>query len=109
MYVSVTGLKPKGFMGWIRFWVLTIPASRHARNAEGVLLCAFTSRHHVQHTLTVWQSKDHMLAYRSSPSHVRAMQHFSKIGSGKVYGYETNAMPDWDEALAAWDQHGQEH
>jgi hypothetical protein len=50
-----------------------------------------------------------MLAYRSSPNHVRAMQHFSKIGSGKVYGYETNAMPDWDEALAAWDQHGQEH
>lgn len=27
---------------------------------------AFTSRHHVQHTLTVWTSKKHMLAYKSS-------------------------------------------
>ena len=109
MYISVTGLKPRGLMGWLRFWVLTIPASRHAQNAEGVLLCAFTSRHHFQHTLTVWQSKEHMLAYRSSSSHVRAMKSFSKIGSGKVYGYETDAMPDWEDALAAWDEHGREH
>ena len=109
MYVSVTGLKPRGLMGWIRFLALTLPASKNAQNAEGVLLCSFTSHHHFQHTLTVWQSKEHMLGYRSSPSHVRAMKNFSKIGTGKVYSYETDAMLDWDDALAAWDKYAREH
>lgn len=36
------------------------------------------------------------------------MKHFSKIGTGKVYSYETDAMPDWDDALAACDKYAQE-
>ena len=45
MYVSVTGLKPKGLIGWIRFWKLTIPASKDAQKADGIsALCVqFTS------------------------------------------------------------------
>ena len=52
MYVSVTGLKPKGLMGWIRFLTLTMPASKDAQKAEGILHCAFNSRNGYQHTLT---------------------------------------------------------
>jgi hypothetical protein len=109
MYVSVTGLKPKGLIGWLRFWVLTIPASMNAQKAEGVLHCEFNSRNRFQHTLTVWKSKKQMLAYRSSPAHLRAMKSFSKIGSGKVYGYETDAIPTWEDALAEWDKNGRDH
>ena len=47
-----------------------------------------------------------MLAYKSSSSHVRAMKGLPKIGSGRVYGYETDAMPSWDEALAEWTKNG---
>jgi hypothetical protein len=108
MYVSVTGIKPKGLIGWIRFWVLTIPASKAAQKAEDVLLCEFNSQNHFQHTLTVWKSKKQMLTYKSSPAHLRAMKNFSKIGSGKVYGYETDAMPSWDDALSEWKENGRE-
>ena len=69
MYVSVTGLKPKGLTGWIRFWKLTIPASKDAQKADGILHCAFNSRHGYQHTLTVWKSKktyDELLDISSS-------------------------------------------
>jgi len=83
MYVSVTGLKPKGLTGWIRFWKLTIPASKDAQKADGILHCAFNSRHGYQHTLTVWKSKKHMMSYLTSPAHLKAMKNFSKIGSGK--------------------------
>ena len=83
MYVSVTGLKPKGLIGWIRFWKLTIPASKDAQKADGILHCAFNSRHGYQHTLTVWKSKKHMMSYLTSPAHLKAMKKFSKIGSGK--------------------------
>jgi len=108
MYVSVTGLKPKGLIGWIRFWVLTIPASNNAQKAEGVLLCEFNSQNHFQHTLTVWTSKKQMLAYKSSSAHLRAMKSYSKIGSGKIYGYETDAIPSWDDALSEWKINGRE-
>ena len=102
MYVSITGLKPKGIIGWIRFWAYTIPASKDAQNAEGILHCEFNSRNGYQHTLTVWKLKDHMLGFLTSPAHLKAMKKYSKIGIGKVYGYETNAIPSWDEALKKW-------
>jgi hypothetical protein len=57
MFVSVTGLKPKNFIGWLRFWALTIPASKDAKKAEEILHCAFNLRNGFQHTLTVWKSK----------------------------------------------------
>jgi len=109
MYVSVTGLKPKGLIGWIRFWILTIPASKDAQKAEGIIHCAFNSRNGYQHTLTVWKSKVHMLGYLSSPAHLKAMKNFSNIGSGKVYGYETDTMPSWENALTEWDKNGRMH
>jgi hypothetical protein len=106
MYISITGLKPKGLIGWIRFWTLTIPASKNAQKADGILHCAFNSRNGYKHTLTVWQSKEHMLAYLSSPSHLKAMKFSSKIGSGKVYGYEANSIPSWEDAFTNWDKNG---
>ena len=109
MYVSVTGLKPKGLMGWIRFLTLTMPASKDAQKAEGILHCAFNSRNGYQHTLTVWKSKENMLGYLTSPSHLKAMKSFSKIGDGKVYGYEANSIPSWEDALTEWDKNGRMH
>lgn len=109
MYVSVTGLKPKGLVGWIRFLTLTIPASKDAQKAEGIMHCAFSSRNGYKHTLTVWKTKEHMLAYLTSPSHLKAMKLFSKIGSGKVYGYESNSIPSWEDAFTNWDENGRMH
>ena len=107
MYVSVTGVKPESFVGWIRFWVLTLPASKKAQKAEGVLLCLFNSQNGYQHTFTVWESKrQKCLPTNHLLSHVRAMKGLPKIGSGRVYGYETDAMPSWDEALAEWTENG---
>jgi len=35
MYISLTGLKPKGFFAYIRFWFLAIPSFRQAQIATG--------------------------------------------------------------------------
>jgi hypothetical protein len=109
MYISVTGLKPKGLIGWIRFWALTIPASKDAQMAEGILHCVFSSRNGFQHTLTVWRSKKHMLGYLTSPAHLKAMKKISKIGVGKVCGYEADAIPSWEDALTEWGKNGRMH
>ena len=109
MYVSITGVKPKGLIGWIRFLILTMPASKGAQKAEGILHCVFNSRYGFQHTLTVWKSKEHMLGYLTSPAHLKAMKNLSKIGSGKVYGYETNSIPSWEDAFTELDKNGRIH
>jgi len=108
MYVSVTGLKPKGFIGRVRFWIFTTSVSLSAQKADGILLCEFNSRNGYQHTLTVWETKEHMMAFRASPAHVRAMKRISQIGIGKVFGYEADFSPSWEDALSELDGNGSE-
>jgi hypothetical protein len=32
------------------------------------------------------------------------MRAMSKIGSGKVFGYEATTIPSWEAAFAEWDE-----
>ena len=100
----MTELKLKKIISFIQFWITTIPESLSAQKADGVLLCEFTSRNRYQHRFTVWKTKIQMLAYQSSPSHLKAMKRISQISSGKVYGYETEAIPSREGALEKWDK-----
>ena len=77
---------------------------RFPKKAERILHCEFNSRNGCQHTLTVWKSKEHMLGFLTSPPHLKAMKKYSKIGSGKIYGYEAITIPSWDEALTERDK-----
>ena len=99
MYVSITGLKTKNIFSWFKFWLLAIPAFRGAQKAKGIIFCETKKVKNYHHTLTVWESKNDMLNYKKSSSHIKAMQSFNNIATGKIYSYETNLMPSWDEAL----------
>ena len=99
MYVSVTGLKTKGFVSWIRFWMLAMPAFRAAQKAEGCLICETKTLNGYHHTFTVQKDKTSMMKYRASPVHLKTMKVFSQIAHGKVYGYEANNIPTWNNAL----------
>jgi len=52
-----------------------------------------------------------MKFYHSGP-HAAAMKATSEIsspGGTKVYGYYSDTIPTWDEALLLWDEHGAIH
>ena len=104
MYVSITGLKAKSLSGWLQFWILTIPAFKAGQEATGNVLCKAKGRNGWQHTLTVWKTKEDMLAYKRSAKHVKAMRIFSQIADGKVHGYESECIPSWDEAFIQFDK-----
>jgi len=104
MYVSVTGLKTKNLYASMKFWLLTIPAFRAAQKADGILLCENNSGKGYKHTLTVWETKAHMLAYVRSPKHMKAMRAFPSIASGRLLSYESDFIPTWDEALLKWER-----
>jgi hypothetical protein len=47
-----------------------------------------------------------MIAFKASPAHVRAMKHISQIRIGKVFGYEADFSPSWEDALSELDRNG---
>ena len=108
MYVSVTGLKNIGFIGWIKFWAVAIPAFRAAKKAEGCLFCETKMLSGYHHTLTVWVDKNSMMKYRSSTAHLNAMRIFPKIAYGKIHGWETSRFPTWNDALKFFDDYARD-
>ncbi|MEI6020063.1 MAG: hypothetical protein WCR21_02960 [Bacteroidota bacterium] len=109
MYVSITGLKPKGLIGLIKFWFLAIPTFKQAKLAKGILHQSVKQIKGYQCTLTGWESRDAMLEFLRSGAHLKAMKAFHRIATGKTYGYETEAIPNWNEAFAILEEKGKVH
>lgn len=109
MYVSITALKPKGLLGFFKFWTLAIPSFRQAQTAKGNLYSAVKKINGYQCTLSAWENRELMLDFMRSGVHLKAMKAFHSIATGKTYGYETNVVPDWNEAFAILDSKGTSH
>lgn len=106
MYISITGLQTKGFISAIRFWRFAIPSFRQAQIASGNTFCQTKTIQGHHCTLTAWESREHMLQYLRSGTHLKAMQSFHKIAHGKTYGFESDAIPDWNEAFLMLQEKG---
>ena len=53
-------------------------------------------------TLTAWKNKNKMMDYLRGKHHALAMKNFRSIGTGSVYGYEDDSMPNWEDAIKKW-------
>ena len=94
------------------FWRHAIPSKLQAEAADGNIQASTTYRNGIMHTLTVWQDRKSMTRYMVSGAHAKAMKVIKDIsnpGGTKIYGYESETIPTWDEALALWDEHGKLH
>jgi hypothetical protein len=99
MYISITGLKPKGLWGLIKFWTLAVPTFREAQIAKGNRHCVVKQIHGYQCTITAWDNRDLMLNFMRNGTHLTAMKSFHKIATGKTYGFESDKIPSWGEAF----------
>jgi len=108
MYVSVTGLKVKRLWHLPRFWWHAIRSFRQAQRADGVIHVSVRNIAGYQHTLTLWQSRKHMLAFMRSGAHLTAIRAFHSIATGRTYGYETDTPPSWEEAITQWQDKGRD-
>ncbi|MGB1964710.1 MAG: hypothetical protein ACPHW3_08455 [Candidatus Puniceispirillales bacterium] len=104
MYIAVTGLKPRGIIGAIRFWLLAIPSFNQAKSSNGILFCEAKSVNGYKHTLTAWNSKESMNDFVFSKTHVKAIKAYPKIAKGFTVTYESDAVPSWEDALAKWER-----
>ncbi|MDC0901394.1 hypothetical protein OAR91_00230 [Candidatus Pelagibacter sp.] len=108
MYISITGIKVKGFLGVIKFMRYTIPSFNTAKKTNGNLFCEAKKIDGYHHTLTVWENKNKMMDFFRSKHHTIAIKNFRSIGKGSVYGYEQNTMPNWEEAIKKWKENFRE-
>ncbi len=106
VYVSVTGLTVRSPLQTPYFWWLATQSFGQAQNAEGNVNVDARTVKGVHHTLSVWTSREAMLAYLRQGAHKHAMKAYRLVGTGKVYGYEADAPPSWDIALTLWEAHG---
>lgn len=109
MYVSVTGLRVKSVWHLPRFWWHALRSFRQAQQAEGVISVAVRNVDGVQHTLTCWPTRKHMLAFMRGGAHLQAIRAFREIATGSTIGFEADAPPSWDEALAKWKAEGRDY
>ncbi|MFT4706178.1 MAG: quinol monooxygenase YgiN [Reinekea sp.] len=106
VYVSITGLQLKKVWHAPLFWRHATASMTQAKAAEGCLTADARTIGGVHHTLSVWTSREAMLAYLTKGAHLSAMKSFNKIATGKVYGFETETVPDWTQVHALWHDKG---
>lgn len=109
MYISITGLKPKGFIARIKFWFLAIPSFMQAQKSDGIQFCETKKMDDYQCTLTAWDSREQMLDFMRTGNHLKAMKQFHKIATGRTYGYESETIPDWKQAFELLTKHGKNY
>ena len=93
MHISITGLKPKGFWGFVRFWTLAIPSFSEANSAKGNLYSAVKKINGYNCKLSAWENRDMMLALMRNGVHLKAMKAFNSIAGGRTSGYESDKLP----------------
>ena len=109
MYISITGLKPKGFLSILRFWRLAIPSFMEAKSAKGNLSAEVKKMHGFQCTVTAWENREFMLEFMRSGVHLKAMKAFPKIATGRTYGFESEVIPTWEEAFSVLMEKGKDY
>ena len=106
VYVSITGLRLHAFYNFPQFAYHAVPSMTQAKSAPGNISAEGSVVDGVHHTLSVWEDRKSMLQYMRSGAHIQAMKVFDDIATGKVYGYETDVVPTWDEAIDLWNTKG---
>jgi hypothetical protein len=106
-YVSITGLQVKTVFHYPLFFYYAIPSTTQAQSAPGNISASTKSIRGMEHTITVWEDRASMLKYLRKGAHLQAMKNSKWFGSyGKVYGYNTDTIPNWSDARQLWEEKG---
>ena len=112
-YISITGLQVNSLWNLPKFVIYSQNAKKQALAAAGNMGVKLHGPiNGVYHTMTVWKDRKSMTRFMASGAHAKAMKITQEIyvpGGTKVYGYETETIPTWDEAYQLWTEKGTLH
>lgn len=96
MIVSATRIRIKGLAGWFRFFRIIGKIRSQLDAAEGLRFAKFRGLM----TLTGWENRAAMQAFRNQGAHLEAMRNTRNIGIATVVSWESAHEPTWQEAEA---------
>lgn len=106
MYVSVTGLRLRRSWHMPAFFWHTARSVWQARRTPGNLRVGLRRIDGVYHTLTLWENAAAMRRFAYTGAHRRTIEVFPRIATGTTFGYESDTLPTWAEALEVLRRHG---
>ncbi|GKY90446.1 hypothetical protein MPSEU_000018400 [Mayamaea pseudoterrestris] len=108
-YISVTSMQVP-FFNFHKFAWYSFPCVPQAKKTPGNVSTGTTACRSFYYTLTVWESRESMVEFLRSGAHIKAIRQSRKIGIfGQTYGYETNDIPNWNEAITLLQEKGRIH
>lgn len=108
VYIAIGGLIVNNLFCIPSFWYHAIPSKMQADASEGALFVDVKNVDSIHFSFSVWTSKTEMRKYMSSGAHKDAMKSFRKIATGKFHSYESNLVPNWDEAIDLWKENARD-
>jgi hypothetical protein len=91
--ISATAIKVGSVMGLFRFILASRKVLRQLKGAEGLVFAKARGFR----TLSGWESREAMNAFRNNGHHLTAMKFSRSIGKVKSVTWESEFEPDWNE------------
>lgn len=104
-YVLITGLVLHSLLHWPSFALHANASMVQALRAPGNRFAEACMIDNVRHTLSIWYSRDAMLAYLRSGAHAQALRALTGIGHGKTHGIQTDMPPGWSDVPRIYAEH----
>jgi hypothetical protein len=111
-YISITGLRVKSIWHFPQFAYHASQSMKQAQQANGNVSARGNYKHGVHHTLSIWKDRKSMARYMASGAHAQAMKMANALSATngiQVYGYESDTIPSWEQALDLWKERGMRH
>lgn len=106
VYVSITGLRINNIFQYPQFYWLAISSMMQARRSPGLIQVDARKINGVHHTLSIWEDESSMRKFLVTGAHLKAMQSFRTIATGKTVGFTTKKPPEWSKVHEIWIQDG---
>lgn len=98
-YVSLTLIHVKSLLVFPRFAKHAYRSNKAAMRTIGCLGVQTKALSFLNHsTMSLWDDRKSMLQFLRGPVHLDAIKVFDEIGTGRVYGYEADQLPNWERA-----------
>jgi len=102
MIITATKFTLKSWKLYGEFFIDTYHVAKQVRRANGIMRVKI---HPVSlRTLTVWQNREDMVAFRNSGAHLRAMKKSQYFGAIESFTWESTEVPSWKEASRRLDE-----
>lgn len=101
MIVTVTSLKLRKLWNFFRLSLHGMKVLKQTKNQQGFIKMKNTGFGYLHYTLSAWETEGDVKNFSKSGAHLEAMKESATLATEiRIYTYETDKLPDWQEAKA---------